>query len=246
MKLKRFLPKGLVDVLALRRRPVDLFVEREAKAVPPGSMVVDLGAGECNYERHFDHARYVGVDLGVGNAGWDYTRLHILADLSWLPLRERTADVVLCTETLEHLSQPWRFAREVSRVVKEGGKLLVTVPQMARLHQIPYDFFRYTRFGLESLFKREGFRAERIDPQGGYFLFLGDTLKHLHGYLFRAAWLRWVFFPFYLVSIVACGLVIPLLCKAIDPYDKKQRFTMGYTGVFVRNGSPPPPAGGPA
>lgn len=248
MKIKKLLPTKLAAALNLRRLPVDRFIDREAKAVPAGCLVVDLGAGECNYKHLFGHTRYVGVDLGVGNAGWDYTKLDILGDLSRLPLRAETADVVVCTETLEHLSQPWLFAEEVSRVIKQGGRLLVTVPQMARLHQIPYDFFRYTRFGLASLFERQGFRVDRIDSEGGYFLFLGDTLKHLHGYLFRAAWLRWVFFPFYLISIFACGLFIPLVCRALDPYDKKQRFTMGYTCVFIKGAAtpaaPPVAAGG--
>ncbi len=239
MRLKKALPRRLVDVLALRRRPVDLFVERESAAVPAQSLVVDLGCGECDYKAHFAHARYVGVDLGVGREGADYTRLDILGDLARLPLRAETADVVLCTETLEHISQPWVFAREVARVMKRGGRLLLTTPQMARLHQIPHDFFRYTEFGLRSLFEREGLRADRIDPEGGYFLLLGDTLKHLHGHVFRAAWLRWALAPFYLLSRLFCGLVIPLVCLAVDPWDRKRRFTMGYTCVFTKpDGAP--------
>jgi SAM-dependent methyltransferase len=232
MRLKKLLPRFLADALDLRRAPVDAFVRREAAQVPSGARVVDLGCGECNYKPAFAHTRYLGIDLAVGNAGWDYSRISVLADLVRVPLRDGAADVVLCTETLEHLERPWRFAAEVSRILRPGGTLLLTTPQMARMHQVPYDFFRYTQFGLKSLFEREGLRAERIDPEGGYFIFLGDTFKHFHGHLFRSRWMRFLFFPFYWLSSVLCGLLVPVACRILDPLDDKRRFTMGYTCVF--------------
>jgi len=195
-------------------------------------VVVDLGCGECQYESAFTHCRYYGVDMAVGNEGWDYTRLHVLADLARAPIRDGVADVVVCTETLEHLSQPWVFAGEVTRLLKPGGKLLLTTPQMARLHQIPHDFFRYTPFGLESLFK--GLSKQSIEPEGGYFLFLGDTLKHFHGHLFRSKWLRYGLFPLYWLTTILGNTLVPLTCMALDPLDNKQRFTMGYTCVFLK------------
>ncbi len=240
MRLKRLFPRGLRNVLDLRRRPIDLFVEREAPKVAANSLVVDVGCGECNYKKRFAHTRYVGVDLAVGNAGWDYAKIDVLADLTRIPMRDSVADVVLCTETLEHLERPWRFAEEAARILKPGGRLLLTVPHISRMHQVPYDFFRYTEWGLKSLFMRHGLTVARLDHEGGYFIVLGDILKHFSGHLFRASWARWVFFPLYMLTSVACGLVIPLLCLALDGLDRKRRFTIGFTGVFVKAAAPTP------
>ncbi len=232
MRFKMFLPGFFRDYIELRRRPIDRFIEREAPAVPAGSVVVDLGAGEGHYRERFAHARYYGIDLAIGNQGWDYSGLSALADLTRLPLRDGAADVVVCTETLEHLARPWVFAAEAARVLKPGGTLLLTTPMLARLHQAPHDYYRYTAHGLEALFRDAGLDVVRIDPQGGYFLFLGDTLKHAHGHFFRSAVLRYGLFPLYWLTTILGHTLLPVLARILDPLDSKRRFTMGHTAVF--------------
>ena len=77
-----------------------------ASALPAGVRVLDAGAGEGQYAHYFGRQRYCGVDLAVGDAAWDYTRLDVLADLTALPFRAGAFRAALNVVTLEHLPSP--------------------------------------------------------------------------------------------------------------------------------------------
>ena len=66
-----------------------------ARALPAGARVLDAGAGEGQYAHHFARQRYCGVDLAVGDAAWDYSRLDAVADLTALPFRDGAFDAAL-------------------------------------------------------------------------------------------------------------------------------------------------------
>jgi SAM-dependent methyltransferase len=151
----------------LGRWHVTGFVERVASALPAGTRVLDAGAGEAAYKELFRHCRYVATDLGVGNASWNYGNLNSLSELERLPFRSGSFDAVLCTQVLEHVEWPRECVAEFYRVLESGGTLYVTVPMAQAEHQVPYDFFRYTSFGLRSILGGAGFREMSIEPLGG-------------------------------------------------------------------------------
>ena len=84
-----------------------------------------------------------------------------------MPIESNTFDVVLCTQVLEHLEFPRESVAEMYRVLKPGGLLAMTVPMAHKEHQVPYDFFRYTSFGLRSMCSHAGFREVTVEPFGG-------------------------------------------------------------------------------
>jgi SAM-dependent methyltransferase len=141
------------------------FVERVASRLPPGSRVLDAGAGEAAYADLFSHCRYVASDLAVGDRSWNYRNLDAVNRLEKLPFRGGTFDAVVCTQVLEHVEWPRECVAELHRVLKPGGALYVTVPMAQAEHQAPFDFFRYTSYGLRSILA--GFRDVRIEPFGG-------------------------------------------------------------------------------
>jgi SAM-dependent methyltransferase len=72
----------------------------------------------------------------------------------------------LCTETLEHIPDPLVFLGQAYRVLRPGGRLLLTVPFAARWHFIPYDYWRYTPSGLDNLLKKTRFTNVRVFARG--------------------------------------------------------------------------------
>jgi SAM-dependent methyltransferase len=83
---------------------------------------------------------------------------------TWAPAE---ADIVLCTETLEHVLEPLIFLRELRRILAPSGRLILTVPFAARWHFVPQDYWRFTPSGLAHLLTEAGFCEVRIYPRGG-------------------------------------------------------------------------------
>lgn len=146
---------------------INRFVERVAPAILPGSRVLDAGAGEAAYESLFAHCRYVASDLAVGDATWNYKNLGAINRLETLPFRDGAFDAVVCTQVLEHVEWPRECVAEFHRVLRPGGTLYATVPMAHAEHQVPFDFFRYTSYGLRSILGVAGFLEIRIEPFGG-------------------------------------------------------------------------------
>jgi SAM-dependent methyltransferase len=126
-------------------------------------VLLDNGCGNQPYrpwyEPHVD--RVVALDAtphpGVGVLGF--------ADR--LPFRSSMFDTVLATEVLEHVENVERAAAELFRVLRPGGHALITVPYLYPTHEAPYDFRRFTHFGLADLLRRNGFEILSLQAKGG-------------------------------------------------------------------------------
>jgi SAM-dependent methyltransferase len=212
-------------------------VERVAGEVSPGERVLDAGAGEAPYRALFGGARYVGLDDGRGDPRWDYSGLNVSGDLRAMPFAGGAFDHVLCTETLEHLTDPQAFVDEVARVLRPGGRLHMTAPLSFKEHQQPHDYFRYTRYGLRLLLERAGLEAESVEPEGGYFRYLGDKIQPVHRYLFskdRALIWKVLFLLLQPFSMLFFTVLCPALCAWLDPLDRKRVHTTGFLVIARR------------
>jgi SAM-dependent methyltransferase len=196
-----------------------------ARELPAGARVLDAGAGEGQYARYFTAQRYCGVDLAVGDHAWDYTRLDAVADLTALPFRTATFDSALLIVTIEHLCEPGCALAELGRILAPGGKLLVAAPHEWETHQAPYDYFRYTSFGLAYLLEKAGFEVTELRPAGGYFRLLARRL--LNGLQFFTGGLRWLGFVPAAILVIPPALILPFL----DFLDRDRNFTLGYIGT---------------
>lgn len=132
-------------------------------------ILYDLGCGEVPY-RHFflqyaEH--YVGVDWSDSS---HKTIADIMADLNKpLPIDSNIADTVVSLSVLEHLCEPQVMLNEAYRILKPGGAIVLQVPWQWWIHEAPYDFFRYTPYALDYMFKKAGFTEIVIEAQSGYF-----------------------------------------------------------------------------
>ncbi len=193
-----------------------------AASLPAHARLLDAGAGEGQYRHHFTQLRYCGIDLAVGDAAWDYTRLDALADLTALPFRDATFAAALHIVTLEHLPEPARALAELARTLAPGATLLIAAPHEWEVHQAPHDYFRYTRYGLAYLLEQSGFEIREMRACGGYFRLLARRL--LNGLQFFTGGSRWLLFPLAALLLVPPALLLPLL----DGLDRERNFTLGY------------------
>ena len=203
-----------------------------ARDLPAGVRVLDAGSGEGQYRHHFARQRYCGVDLAVGDAGWDYSRIDALADLTALPFRTGSFDAAVHIVTIEHLKEPGRALAEIGRTLAAGGTLLIAAPHEWEVHQAPHDYFRYTRYGLAYLLEKAGFEVREMRAAGGYFRLLARRL--LNGLQFFTGGARWLLFLPAAIVLVPPALILPLL----DARDGDQNCTLGYLCKARKRTSP--------
>jgi SAM-dependent methyltransferase len=216
--LQQRLPGPLKRWILHFETSIEQAVSDFAAGLPDRAWVLDAGAGEAKHSHHFARQRYVGVDLAVGDAAWNYGHLDCVADLVRLPFRDSTFDACLNVVTLEHLPEPADALAEIRRALKPGAPLLIIVPHEWEVHQAPHDFYRYTLHGIRHLLEKSGFMQLDIRPVGGYFRLLARRL--LNGLqFFPGIW----FVPAALL-LGPPALVLPLL----DGLDRERNFTLGY------------------
>jgi SAM-dependent methyltransferase len=118
--------------------------------------LLDVGCGTKPYRSLFTVQEYLGLDIDS-----EVTRRRAVADVRYdgttFPLADARFDAVLCNQVLEHVFTPDAFMAEIARVLKPGGLLLLTVPFVWDEHEQPFDYARYSSFGLASLLRRSGF-----------------------------------------------------------------------------------------
>jgi SAM-dependent methyltransferase len=166
-----FLKFRIVDpVLAWFDRRIDLYsiangaLRREIAARAPScrGVLLDVGCGAQPYRDLFVGVeRYVAMDV-IARPG-----VSLCGDAQFLPFGDAVFDAVLCNQVLEHVPEPARLMREVARVLKIGGQLLLTAPQTWGLHLEPHDFYRYTKYGLTHLARQAGFEVIEVAPTTG-------------------------------------------------------------------------------
>lgn len=137
--------------------------------------LLDYGSGGQPYRKMLEQevTNYVTADVADYAGVSPDIKLQPDSQVEW---SGELFDTILATQTLEHVQDPTFYLSECHRLMKEGGTLILTAPMQWRHHEVPYDYFRYTRYGLEHLLKKNGFEVVRIDSAGGVFAMIGQTL----------------------------------------------------------------------
>lgn len=227
LQLKAFAEKVLPGRVIAWLDPVQDLIESEvrqaAERYGEGQIVLDAGAGEARHRKYFQKARYVALDMGYGDAAWNYRGLDIRGDLENIPLRDNSVDCILCMVVLEHTRNPGRVLSEFARVLKPEGTVVMVAPFLWEEHQAPHDYFRFTRYGMRSLFEASTLRLDLLSPMGGFFWVCARRSVALLTF-FQGGW-RWILFlllaPFF-------GLALPLILYFMDGLDKTRNYSLGF------------------
>jgi SAM-dependent methyltransferase len=137
-----------------------------ARLCKADSIVLDISAGFGRNRPFFAHAQYVALDMEVAT-GWDFTTLDMIGDALNLPVKDNSIDLIISSSSLEHYTNPFQAFHEFARVLKPGGHLYLDAPFRYVEHQIPHDYYRFSRYGLNHLCQETKLNVVSIEPDCG-------------------------------------------------------------------------------
>ncbi len=166
------------------------WIEEALKKIPSGYKILDAGAGECQFKKFCSHLDYVSQDFaqytGEGDVGlqtgtWDNSKIDIVSDITSVPCEDSSFDAIMCTEVLEHVPDPVAALKEMNRLLKKDGYLLITAPFASITHFAPYHFASgFNRFFYEYHLKNMGYHIIDLTFNGNYFEYLAQEVRRVN------------------------------------------------------------------
>jgi len=165
------------------------WIENTLKKIPAGLTILDAGAGECQFKKFCSHLTYVAQDFaqyeGTGEIGlqtgtWDNSQLDIVSDITSIPRPDRSFDAIMCTEVLEHVPDAVSALKELNRLLRPGGYLLITAPFASLTHFAPFHYASgFNQFFYDHHLGQFG--CEILDKQmnGNYFEYIAQEVHRI-------------------------------------------------------------------
>jgi ubiquinone/menaquinone biosynthesis C-methylase UbiE len=166
--------------------------------------LLDVGCGNKPYQSFFTNyvSQYVGCDIVQSSENL----VDVLCPANKLSFTDGSFDTVFSTQVLEHVADSKGMIGESYRVLADGGYAIYTIPFSWELHEEPYDFFRFSKYGIKSLFEEQGFEIVRIKSNGGkwaaiFQLWLNVLFSTRKYKTARSRFIKWIFIRF--------GFIVP-------------------------------------
>ena len=190
----------------------DQWLKKTLRAIPPGLRILDAGAGELRNKPLCSHLVYVSQDvcqyegagdaLGLQTGTWDTSNIDLVCDIADVPEPDASFDVILCSEVLEHLPDAVKVLDEFARLLKPGGRLIVTAPFASLVHFAPYHFATgFSRYWYEYHLPPRNFDLQEMTPNGDWFSYVRQEILRLPAMARRYG--DWCWPLSYLVASVA-------------------------------------------
>jgi SAM-dependent methyltransferase len=185
----------------LLRKIIGVDVNEEARnqwltntlaAIPSGLRILDAGAGELRNKTLCNHLKYVSQDIcqyegsgdghGLQTGIWDTSKIDLVCDIVNIPELDASFDVILCSEVFEHLPDVLKALDEFTRLLKPGGKLIVTAPFASLVHFAPYHYAAgFSRYWYEYHLPSRNFEIQELTPNGDWFAYAKQEMLRLPG-----------------------------------------------------------------
>lgn len=150
------------------------FMQKQVNLLSPDAMILDVGAGRGDFADILEGRHSLAVDV------IPFPEVDIICDLTrCIPFRESSMDAVVLMNVLEHVYDTKGLLKSIHKLLKPGGKLILTIPFLLKVHFSPYDFYRYTHHSLERILQEADFIVDSIS---GYYdpkFLMGEALRNI-------------------------------------------------------------------
>ena len=193
------------EFFILKRR-----ITRLIKDVPKSKqdLILDVGCGELPYYHRLVKGRIISTDMKKSKT------TDIICDSHNIPLKKERFDKLICINSFYYFSDPFKAINEFSRVLKKDGKLIMAMPFIYPIHDVPVDKYRFTEYGIRNLLKND-FEIKKIKVVGGIFS-LPSVILHS---LIKGVPALIVLYPLYILA---------QLLSILDPIDFSGRWPVYY------------------
>lgn len=202
--------------LVLRRRR-EIF-NKWLSALPGTALdVLDVGGRIQPYRPLLQSRdrRYVALDLRQTPV------ISLVASAEHIPFATNTFDLVICTQVLEYIRDPAVVIQEIHRVLKPGGRLLLSAPAIS-ICDAAEDRWRFFRTGLEDLLTP--FAEKEIIPEGGSIIGFFRMVNSCLNVFVRYQLLRQVFLWTLCPVLNLCGELLDQVANSHN-----DQFTANYS-----------------
>ena len=157
--------------LTFRRYHLDYYLLNETFS----GDVLDIGG-----KKHNKRGSFIPPVRNVRN--WKYlnvdntTNPDFCCNADSIPVKDCSFDIVLMCEIIEHLEKPIDAIIEARRVLKDGGKLILSIPFLYAIHGDPDDYQRWTPSKIKMEMDKNGFENINIFQMGGLFAVIYDLI----------------------------------------------------------------------
>jgi SAM-dependent methyltransferase len=190
------------------RREIFCFLESKSNYL--SGNLLDFGGGTKPYQNLFKNSQnYFSIEILENK---ENLKSDIYYNGSNFPFADNTFDSILCTEVFEHVEKLDEVLLELYRVLKPGGRMIVTTPFMCIEHEMPFDFRRFSFNGLINLMKKNNFKII-------VFTFFFLTLNFYICQLFlkkKNKYLKYLIYFFFTGPVNFLSLIFNLLLPRID------------------------------
>jgi ubiquinone/menaquinone biosynthesis C-methylase UbiE len=213
------------------------FVKSSLEKCSKGQTILDAGAGELKYKPYCNHLNYISQDFcqydGTGDGKgsqenqWDTSKIDIVSDIINIPLESSSVDIILCSEVFEHIPNPVLAIKEFSRLLKPGGKLILTAPFCSSTHFSPFFYSTgFSKYYYEYHLKEFNLSVESIKFNGGFFEVLASDLRSIGSLAMKYSNYKINFLNKFLIN---------QLVNLLDKIEKKDKGSNEYKshGLFI-------------
>lgn len=151
-----------------RKTIYDFIVHSSKKYVQADWKILDFGCGSKPYKRLFQCEKYIGCDIAESGHDEEDKMADVFYDGHTLPFEAESFDAVLSTQVMEHVEYFDEVFREIVRILKKNGIIIMSIPFAGEEHEQPYDFRRFTSFGIRSIFEKNGFEILELRKSTDY------------------------------------------------------------------------------